>query len=85
MGRYPPPPLPVRKFTDPGHPHGIGVNESTPDPDIESAQKLGLEDVRKEGRAVSKRLHEQSGLTDLEEIQRNSRENWRTEYGGEKT
>src|ERR1700680_192832 len=50
MGRYPPPPFPVRSFTAVSDPHGIGMNDTSLGRGIESSQKLRLDDVRKEGR-----------------------------------
>jgi hypothetical protein len=84
MGRYPPPPFPVRSFTAVSDPHGIGMNDTSLGRGIESSQKLRLDDVRKEGRAEWRRLREQSGSIDLEEIRRNARENWRAKCGDDK-
>jgi hypothetical protein len=76
MGRYPPPPLPVRRFTtradgqDP-------FSARNPDP----AQKINLEGQRREGRAEWQefRKHE-SPVSDLEEVRRRAREDWRKKY-----
>ena len=84
MGRYPPPPLPVRKFTGSDYPYCVDVHEDSLGRDIAPTQKRGLEEVRKEGRAAGRGLREQSGPTDLEEIRRQAREEWQAEYGGDK-
>jgi DNA-binding transcriptional ArsR family regulator len=84
MGRYPAPPLPQRKFTDPGNSQYTGVSEPTLGRDLGSAREIGLEGVRKEGRAAWRILRERSGPTDLEEIRRKACEEWRAEYGGNK-
>jgi hypothetical protein len=81
MGRYPPPPFPVRKFADSAS-RGIGT-ENTSGRDA-SAQKNGLEDMRNDGRAAWRTMREQSGPIDLEEIRRKAREEWRAKYGGDK-
>jgi hypothetical protein len=80
MGRYPPPPLPVRRFTaradgqDP-------FSARNPGP----AQKINLEDQRPAGRAAWQefRKHE-SPVPDLEEVRRRAREDWRKKYSDRK-
>jgi hypothetical protein len=80
MGRYPPPPLPVRRFTtradgqDP-------FSARNPGP----AQKMNLEDQRRAGRAAWEefRKHE-SPVPDLEEVRRRAREDWRKKYNDRK-
>ena len=80
MGRYPPPPLPVRRFTtraggqDP-------FSARNPGP----AQNLDLEDQRRAGRAPWQefRKHE-SPVSDLEEVRRRAREDWRKKYSDRK-
>ncbi len=87
MGRYPPPPLPVRRFGDIGGPEKMEFAQSqesaVPGPD----RKLSLEEVRSNARAawLDMRRQETSNKS-LEEIRREARENWLTKYGrGKKT
>jgi hypothetical protein len=71
MGRYPPPPLPVRRFTtradgqDP-----FSARNSGP------ARKIDLEDRQRAGRAAWQDFRRQeSPVPDLEEVRRRAREN----------
>jgi hypothetical protein len=80
MGRYPPPPLPVRRLTT----RADGQDPLTarnPDP----AQNIDLEDQRRAGRAAWQefRKHE-SPVPDLEEVRRRAREDWRKKYSDRK-
>jgi hypothetical protein len=80
MGRYPPPPLPVRRFVT----HADGQNPFTacnPGP----AQNLDLEDQRRAGRAaLQESRKDESRVPDLEEVRRRAREDWRKKYGDRK-
>jgi hypothetical protein len=73
MGRYPPPPPPVRQFavrSDAQHP--------TSAPDSGPAKKMNIEDQRQAGGTAwqESREHE-SSVSDLEEVRRQAREDWR--------
>ncbi len=78
MGRYPPPPLPVRRFTSCAEDPFYAPN---PNP----AQPIDLEDQRRAGRAAWQefRKHE-SPAPDLEEVRRRAREDWCKKYGDRK-
>jgi hypothetical protein len=80
MGRYPPPPIPVRRFTmraDGQEP----VSARNPGP----AQKIDLEDQRRAGREEWQELRKQeSPVADLEEVRRRAREEWRKKYSDRK-
>jgi len=76
MGRYPPPPLPVRRFTT--HADGQGpFTARNPVP----AQNIDLEDQRRAGRAASQEFREHEfPVPDLEEVRRRAHEDWRKKY-----
>jgi hypothetical protein len=80
LGRYPPPPLPVRRFTtradrqDP-------LTTRNPGP----AQNINLEDQRRAGRAAWQEIRKhESPVIDLEEVRRLAREDWRKKYSDQK-
>jgi hypothetical protein len=80
MGRYPPPPLPVRRFItradgqDPFSARNLGP-----------AMKTDLEEQRRAGRAARQefRKHE-SAVPDLKEVRCRAREEWRKKYSDQK-
>jgi hypothetical protein len=72
------------KITDLDNSQHIGVRQPILGRDLGSAQEVGLDALRKEGRAVCRILREQSGPTDLEEIRLKAREEWLAEYGRNK-
>jgi hypothetical protein len=79
MGRYPPPPLPVRRFGNIVGPNKLDFVEShesgTPTP----VRKPSLEEERRNARTGWQKLRQQeSSSTSLEEIRRRAREDWRT-------
>jgi hypothetical protein len=73
MGRYPPPPLPVRTF-----PASAGTQNWTAKPNLEPAKNTDLEDQRRAARMEWQQLrkHESSG-SDMEDVRRQAREDWR--------
>ena len=81
MGRYPTPPLPVRRFgvaaaaADPALPRDHQNHSATP------AQDSELEDQRRHGRMAWLRMHEREPKLDLQEERRRAREEWRAKYG----
>lgn len=77
MGRYPPPPLPVRSFTTRADSQPP-LSARNPGPTL----KIDLEDQRRAGRAAWQELRKHgSPVTDLEEARRRARENWLKKYG----
>src|ERR1700688_4960281 len=73
MGRYPPPPLPVRRLAAPAD---AQYRTSMPNP--EPAKKVDPEDQRRAGRTAWQELRKQeSSVFDLEEVRRQAREDWR--------
>lgn len=76
MGRYPPPPLPVRRF-------GAGESdEPTPTSSASiRAPKPSIEERQRQGREAWLKKREQNPPASLEEIQRRARENWLSKYG----
>ena len=85
MGRYPPPPLPVRRFGDIVGPEKIEFAQSQESVIPNSEPRLSLEEVRRNARAawLDMRRQETSNKS-LEEIRREARENWLTKYGPRK-
>ncbi len=83
MGRYPAPPLPVRKFAasvdsesnrSAKPPHGVG-----------SKRTMGLAEIQLRAREVWKRMRvQQPSKFDLEEVRRQARENWRNRFAKRK-
>jgi hypothetical protein len=74
MGRYPPPPLPKRRF---GESDTVGENArvvSSRDP----------EKMRRDGREAWVKLRQQQPRQDLEEVRRRAREDWLAKFGPEK-
>jgi hypothetical protein len=81
MGRYPPPPLPVRRFGNIVGPAKLEFAQSQETADPAPARKPGLEEERRNARAAWKKMR-QHGSSDesLEEIRRKAREEWRAKY-----
>jgi hypothetical protein len=80
MGRYPVPPLPVRKFV-------VSIDSKNqmlprPDQDYGSKPALDLQGQRRVAREAWQRMREQVPTKhDLEELRRQARENWRKKFG----
>jgi hypothetical protein len=68
MGRYPPPPHPVRRFSD-------------SQDKVSSAPRQDLEAQRRYGVSAWLRMREQSPKVDMEDVRRRAAQRWRTEYG----
>jgi hypothetical protein len=81
MGRYPVPPLPVRKFVV----SGDSKNQMLPRPYQDFGSKppaLDLEGQRRVAREAWQRMRDQQPTKhDIEEVRRLARENWRRKYG----
>jgi hypothetical protein len=83
MGRYPAPPLPVRRFVasvdaeshlSAKRHHGVG-----------SKRTIGLAEIQLRAREAWKRMRgQQPSKFDLEEVRRQARENWRNRFGNRK-
>jgi hypothetical protein len=86
MGRYPPPPLPVRRFGDIVGPDKLDFVQSNENGIPDTVGNLSLEEERRNARTAWQQVRQQeSSSTSLEEIRRRAREDWRTKYGpGEK-
>jgi hypothetical protein len=80
MGRYPPPPLPVRTF-----PASAGTQNCIAKPIVDPAKRTDLEDQRRVGRMTWQELrkHETSG-SELEDVRHQAREDWREKYSDPK-
>jgi hypothetical protein len=87
MGRYPPPPLPVRRFGNSVGPDISALTRAYENGNPDLVRVLSLEEERRNARTAWLKMREQeSSSTNLEEIRRLAREEWRTKYGpGEKS
>jgi hypothetical protein len=84
MGRYPPPPLPVRRFGDVTGPAKLDFMQSRGSEDPGSARKiLSLEEERRNARMTWQNMRKGEATVDLEEIRRQAREDWRAKYHAE--
>lgn len=82
MGRYPPPPLPLRRFGDVTGPAKLEFAKSYQPDNRESARKLSIEEIRRNARtAWLKMRQEEPSAPSLEERRRRTREEWLARYG----
>jgi hypothetical protein len=82
MGRYPPPPLPVRRFGSSVGPDISALTRAYENGNPDLARKLSLEEERSNARtAWQKTRQQESSGASLEEIRRRAREEWRSKYG----
>ena len=82
MGRYPPPPLPLRRFGTTLGPDKLDFVQSHESGNPTPGRKPSLEEVRQDARTAWRimRQKESSGAS-LEEIRRRAREEWSAKYG----
>ncbi len=82
MGRYPPPPLPLRRFGTTLGPDKLDFIQSHERGNPTPGRKPSLEEVRQDARTAWQimRQKESSGAS-LEEIRRQAREEWSAKYG----
>ncbi len=87
MGRYPPPPLPVRRFGSTVGPDISALTQAHEKGNPDLVRKLSLEEERRNATVSWRQMRRQeSSALSLEETRRQAREDWRTKYGpGEKT
>jgi hypothetical protein len=85
MGRYPPPPLPLRRFGTTLGPDKLEFVQSHESGNPAPGRKPSLEEVRQDARTAWQimRQKESSGAS-LEEIRRQAREEWSAKYGPRK-
>ena len=77
MGRYPAPPMPVRRFGDMVGPLHMPFRAES-----KSIAPSGvMEDERRQGREAWKRMSSDATTDNLEEIRRKAREEWLANYG----
>jgi hypothetical protein len=81
MGRYPAPPLPVRRFGDVVGPERLDFVQSNESDFMEPVAKLSPEEERRQGRTAWLKMREESSSVSLEEMRRRAREEWRSKYG----
>ena len=82
MGRYPPPPLPMRRF-------GVDSSAATVKADAVDAPRerqplRELEELRRKGRDTWIKMRQQQPAEDLQEVRRLAREDWLAKYGPQK-
>jgi hypothetical protein len=81
MGRYPPPPLPVRRFGNVTGPVKIDfVQSHGNESPVLAGNRLSLEEIRHNARMNWQNMREGETATDLEEIRRQAREDWLAKY-----
>jgi hypothetical protein len=87
MGRYPPPPLPVRRFGSSVGPDISALTRAYESGNPDLARKLSLDEERRNASAAWQKMRQQeSPNKSLEETRRRAREEWRSKYGpGEKS
>ena len=84
MGRYPPPPLPVRRFGDVTGPAKLDFMQSRGSEDPGSARKiLSLEEELRNARMTWQNMRKGEATVDLEEIRRQASEDWHAKYHAE--
>jgi hypothetical protein len=84
MGRYPPPPLPLRRFGNIVGPDKLDFVQSYENKDPDPAQKLSIEEERRNARLAWQKMRQQESSTmGPEETRRRAREEWRAKYGPE--
>jgi hypothetical protein len=82
LGRYPAPPLPVRRFGIAADPEKTGPRPGTGNLDSETAPKFAPDDQQREARAAWQKVRQpQPRDLDLEEARRRAREDWNDTYG----
>jgi hypothetical protein len=82
MGRYPAPPLPLRRFGSTVGPDKLDFIQSHESRNPTPVPKPSLEEERRNARTTWQKMREkESSGASLEEIRRRGREDWRTKYG----
>ena len=81
MGRYPPPPLPVRRFGSTVGPDIVTFTRAHESGNPDLVRKLSLDEERHNARAAWQKMRRQEPSMSLEEIRRQAREDWRAKYG----
>ena len=82
MGRYPPPPLPLRRFGTTLGPDKLDFVQSHESGNPTPARKAGLEEVRQDARTAWQKMRQkESSGASFEEIRRRAREEWSAKYG----
>jgi hypothetical protein len=80
MGRYPPPPHPVRRFPVSEQKGGQAAHSDSQDK-VLSAPRRDLEAQRRYGVSAWLRMREQGPKVDLEDLRHRAAKRWRTKYG----
>jgi len=82
MGRYPTPPLPLRRFEQIVGPEKLEFATSCRSARPDAARQLSLEEERRNARIEwQRRRQQESPKLSLEEIRRQACEEWSTKYG----
>jgi hypothetical protein len=82
LGRYPAPPLPVRRFGIAAGPEETGPTPGRGNLDPETAPKFAPEDQQREARVARQKIRQQEPRAlDLEDACHRAREDWNDKYG----
>lgn len=82
MGRYPPPPLPVRRFGTTVGPDVSALTAAYEEGNPKLVRRLSLDEERRNARTAWQKMRQQeSSSMSLEDIRRRAREEWRAKYG----
>ncbi|MGC2462237.1 MAG: hypothetical protein WA446_14910 [Steroidobacteraceae bacterium] len=82
MGRYPPPPLPVRRFGIAADPEDLGPTQGNRSSNSEATHELTPANRQRDGSTAWQKTGQQEpSMFDLEEVHRRAREEWRAKYG----
>lgn len=81
LGRYPAPPLPVRRFEIAANPENASPMPGSGNLDSGAAQKFVPEDQQREARVAWHKIRQQESTTlDFEAARRRAREDWNDKY-----
>jgi hypothetical protein len=82
MGRYPPPPLPLRQFGSVTGPEKLEFARSYQGDNCDPTRKLSSEETRRNARAAWLKMRQEGpSAPSLEEKRRRTREEWLARYG----
>src|SRR5580693_9396895 len=81
MGRYPPPPHPVRRFESTAHQSNPAAVVPGPQTKNAPAERRDLEAQRRYGAKAWRQMKDGAPKTDLEEVRRHAAQRWRAKYG----
>ena len=80
MGRYPPPPHPVRRFEPSAHQTVQKTSRPAPQ-EAPPAQRQDLKTLRQFGARAWSRMRESASKIDFKDVRRRAAQRWRAKYG----